>query len=162
MKNRLQMIVKKKRSPRALFLIAIVITFGVVGICGIMGISIGKSLCIIRPDSLRNPPTPPGAQQIELGKSRFKPYEGFEGKLVQFQTLDSPNEIYTFYQQSLTHDGWQEDAAQHVTTGSNRVDAKFDWVCGFDSANIFATLWFHSEVVATNKTVVTLNYEYLP
>ncbi len=144
--------------------LSLIIALGILGLCGWFVViqPIGKTLCLIRPDSLRNPPILPNAKNIQFGKSSFTPQQGDVGKLVQFETSDSPASIYDFYQQSLAKDGWSEDSAQYVTTGPGRIDAKFDWACGLESENYFSTLWFHSEVVASGKTVVTLNFEYEP
>ncbi len=155
--------VMKKRSSFVVPL-SLMITLGILGLCGWFVViqPIGKALCLIRPDSLRNPPILPNAKNIQFGKSSFTPQQGDVGKLVQFETSDSPASVYKFYAASLGQDGWLEDDAQYVTTDPGRIDAKFDWLCSLESANYFATLWFHSEVVTSGKTVVTLNFEYVP
>ena len=131
-------------------------------VCAVAIIPVSKGLCIARPDSLQHPPVPHDAEQITAGQSTFKPDEDYAGKLLQFQTSDAPAIVYNFYVQSLEGDGWLQDAAQKVTALPNRIDTKFTWECGFDTPNVFAILWFHSEVIASGKTITTLNYEYIP
>ncbi len=80
-------------------------------------------------------------EHIEFGKSSFEPQVGFEGKLTQFETRDSPDLAFQFYERSLAKDGWEEDPAQLVTPGPGRIDAKFNWFC---NQNFISILWFHS------------------
>lgn len=149
----------KRRSH--IVLLSLVVTLGMLGLCGWFAVFpiLDEWYCFKRPDSLSSPPTLPSAERIEFGKSSFEPQEGFEGKLTQFETNDSPDSVYEFYDRSLAKDGWSEDPAQHVTPGPNRIDAKFIWYC---RGNYVSILWFHSEVIASGKTVVTLNYEFNP
>ncbi len=156
---------KRKKIHFVVALLSVIASLGVLGLCGWIVVvqPLGKAVCVIRPDSLRNPPTPPNAYNIQFGKSSFAPEHGFEGKLIQFETGDSPAKVYDFYQESLGKDGWLEDTTQyHGAMGANLVDTKFDWECALEGLDFYAHIWFHSEVVALGKTVVTLNSEYLP
>lgn len=155
----------RKRSPATIRIVALALALGLLGVagCGWYVIRpIGEALCFIVPDSTRNPPVPPNAEQIEVGRVISKPDKGHETKLITFQTSDKPTTVYEFYQRSLISEGWVEGNVEAIATYPNRVDSKFNWECGIETQNIVATLQLHTEVITSNRTKVTLNVEYIP
>lgn len=146
---------------RYLYLIVLLVV--ILGLCAAGGVLlVPKDSCSPGPASLRNPPLPSGAEQIINSPSNSTYNEFYEGKRIEFQTIAKPTDVYTFYQQSLSRDGW--DGRLWPNQPSDTVDAQFTWSCALPSMlpslSIYGELRFHAAVSASGKTLVTLNYQY--
>lgn len=145
--------------------ISIVALLGVFGACGWFAfIKPALGTCNDSwPKSISDPPVMPSAEQVEFGKSSYEPQGGNIGKLAQFQTTDRPFAVYTYYSKTLGQDGWREDPRQQVLRTPDLAEAKFNWECTtLENTQQPASLWLHAEVIPTGKTMVTLNYDYVP
>ena len=73
------------------------------------------------PVSTQNPPIYPGAQQETVQRSTIPAMRGqLPGQLITFSTLDTPEEVLTFYEDTLTNDDW--------TVSSSSSGLKFYWM----------------------------------
>ena len=130
------------------------------------------SPCNYQPDSVRNPPLPPGAEQIGTGTYNAPitfTQSGGVHKELHFDTASPPQEVYAFYNVSLLNDTWSNGEANPGYTHlpgllqftPTAVSATFYWGCGFESKGVWAINWFRAWVLDSGKTHVTLNYEYI-
>jgi hypothetical protein len=89
------------------------------------------------PDSTKSPPIYPKAYQID--RTTLENGESIPVHVVTFYTQDTPDEVLTFYKDTLAKDGWSLDSSL-----STANDLRFTWERG--------TSFYHLDVIVEVET----------
>jgi hypothetical protein len=161
-----------RRRPRYIIPAVILVALALCAVLAYRQLGPIFSPCNYQPDSVRNPPLPPGAEQVGAGAYNAQitfTQSGGVHKELHFDTASAPQDVYAFYNTSLSRDQWSNGEAYPGYTylpgllqfTPSAVSGTFYWGCGLESKGVWAINWFRAWILDSGKTHVILNYEYI-